>query len=140
MLGKNNFTHELLAHGLAHVFKIGRINASLFKEFETIEAEAKAAKKGIWSTDIKVEQSAGRRGEVKELNGKAQNMIMTDMIDATDFFFQDPGNNDLAKVEDLIDEFNGDTAVRLKTPINSGTPCMAKYKVDDKWYRGKVLR
>jgi len=140
MMGKNNFTHDLLRNGFAHVFKIGRIPPKLIEGFETLEAEAKTAKKGIWSTDIKVEQSTGRRGEVVELKGKAKDMMMTDMVDATEFYYQNPASPDLEKVECLIDDFNGETAQHLKTPLNQGTPCMAKYAADDKWYRGRVLR
>ncbi len=34
MIGKNNFTDDLLSHGFAHVFKVGRIPPALLKGFE----------------------------------------------------------------------------------------------------------
>jgi len=76
----------MLAKGLAHVFKVGRYSQSKMTEYEKIQEKATADKVGIWSTDIHIPQS-GRRVDYKEIKGKLENIVVSDIVDGREFYY-----------------------------------------------------
>lgn len=65
---------------------------------------------------------------------------MTDITDASRFFVKIVGDNQYAKIEQLMAKFDYKAAQDLEKPIKKGTLCAARFKVDDNWYRARVLR
>jgi hypothetical protein len=65
---------------------------------------------------------------------------MTDITDASRFFVRIVGQNNYSKVEAEMSKFDASTAEDLEKPIKKGTICASKFKVDDSWYRSKILR
>lgn len=65
---------------------------------------------------------------------------MTDITDASRFFVRILGENQYPKVENLLSQFDPLSAGDLEKPIKKDTLCAARFKVDDNWYRARVLR
>lgn len=64
---------------------------------------------------------------------------MTDITDASRFFIKILGDNQYSKIESELNKFDALAAEDLERPIKRGTLCAAKFDVDKKWYRAKVL-
>jgi staphylococcal nuclease domain-containing protein 1 len=65
---------------------------------------------------------------------------MTDISDASRFFVRILSNNNYDKIEKLMNQFDFISAEDLERPIKKGTICAARFKLDDNWYRAKILR
>ncbi len=65
---------------------------------------------------------------------------MTDLQDANNFYVRIVGDNQYAKIERELEEFDPQQAEDLEKPIKKGTVCAARFSVDDTWYRASVLR
>jgi staphylococcal nuclease domain-containing protein 1 len=67
-------------------------------------------------------------------------MEMTDITDASRFFIKIANDNSYDKIEKLMGAFDYLAAEDLERPIKKNTICAARFKLDDNWYRAKVLR
>lgn len=66
---------------------------------------------------------------------------MTDITDASRFFIKLLNNdNQYNKIEQLMGSFDPFQAEDLERPIKKNTICAARFKLDDNWYRAKVIR
>jgi staphylococcal nuclease domain-containing protein 1 len=65
---------------------------------------------------------------------------MTDISDASLFYLRFQSNSDFAKIESEMSKFNSSISEDLEKPIKKGTICAARFEVDDKWYRAKVIQ
>jgi staphylococcal nuclease domain-containing protein 1 len=64
---------------------------------------------------------------------------MTDISDASRFYIRVQNGSDYAKIESEMSRFNPAKYEDLEKPIKKGTICAARFSVDQKWYRAKVL-
>jgi staphylococcal nuclease domain-containing protein 1 len=64
---------------------------------------------------------------------------MTDITDASKFFLRFQKGSDYAKIEQELRRFDPIMSEDLEKPIKKGTICAARFSLDDKWYRAKVL-
>jgi staphylococcal nuclease domain-containing protein 1 len=64
---------------------------------------------------------------------------MTDISDAGRFYVRIQGGNEYAKIEAEMNRFNPASVEDLEKPIKKGTICAARFSVDQKWYRAKVI-
>ena len=65
---------------------------------------------------------------------------MTDISDASRFFIKFVNDNQYAKIESKMGSFDYLSAEDLEKPIKKSTVCAARFKLDENWYRAKVLR
>jgi staphylococcal nuclease domain-containing protein 1 len=64
---------------------------------------------------------------------------MTDITDASRFYVRINSGSDYSKIEFELNRFNPSLHEDLEKPIKKGTICAARFKLDDNWYRAKVL-
>lgn len=64
---------------------------------------------------------------------------MTDITDASRFYVRINPASDYSKIEFEMNRFNPSLHDDLEKPIKKGTICAARFKLDDNWYRAKVL-
>ena len=86
--------------------------------------------------------SAGVGGKSKSIKQNERIAVeMTDITDASRFFIKLLNNdNHYNKIEQLMGSFDPFQADDLERPIKKNTICAARFKLDDNWYRAKVLR
>jgi staphylococcal nuclease domain-containing protein 1 len=65
---------------------------------------------------------------------------MTDISDASRFFIKFVNDNQYEKIEGRMNKFDYLQADDLERPIKKNTVCAARFKLDENWYRAKVLR
>lgn len=143
IVNKQNYAVNLLREGLCFAFGKGKNTA----EYEAIEKEAAAAKKGIHSsqklnldilrnnTNFDVAQKA-----IKPLKGSVV-VKLSEFISTDEFYLQEPSRiASLDKIEKELDDFDIDGYPKLQVPIAPGTPCVALFNGDNNFYRGKIVR
>jgi staphylococcal nuclease domain-containing protein 1 len=64
---------------------------------------------------------------------------MTDISDASIFYLRIQNGSEYAKIEAEMNRFNPASVDDLEKPIKKGTICAARFSVDRKWYRAKVI-
>ena len=64
---------------------------------------------------------------------------MTDITDASKIYIRLQNGSDYDKIEAEMGRFTPAAHEDLEKPIKKGTICAARFKVDDNWYRAKVL-
>lgn len=64
---------------------------------------------------------------------------MTDITDASRFFIKILSENQYDKIEAKMSKFDSISAEDLERPIKKNTICAARFKVDENWYRAKIL-
>ena len=65
---------------------------------------------------------------------------MTDITDASRFFLRILSDNLYPKIEEAMAAFDELGARDLEKPIKKDTLCEARFKLDENWYRARVLR
>lgn len=139
ILGKKNYSLNLLENGLAYVSGSGKTASRYQSAYEAAEKEAKANQVGIWKTGIKLNEGGFIGSKPKEINEKA---ILTccDITNAQEFYLQDGKSKTLHIIESILKSFNDENEEKLKQPVKPGTPCVSIFLDDGKWYRAKVER
>jgi len=65
---------------------------------------------------------------------------MTDMKDATSFHVRKiDSSSQHQRIDDAMEEFDGESSSELERPIMRGTLCAALFSADNLWYRVKVV-
>ncbi len=77
--------------------------------------------------------------ELKLVN-KSGNRNVSEIIDANEFYLQDPANKNLATLEAELGDFDPESTARLVEPIKPSTPCIALFSQDDNFYRATVIK
>ena len=67
-------------------------------------------------------------------------MIATEIIDADEFYLQDPASKTLDKITTSLASFTPNDQNKFVPPLKKGTLCIAKFTADGLWYRAKVTR
>ena len=65
---------------------------------------------------------------------------MTDITDASRFFMRILSDNHYPQIEAAMGAFDVLAAQDLEKPIKKDTLCAARFKLDENWYRARVLR
>ena len=65
---------------------------------------------------------------------------MTDISDASRFYVRILGANQYDKVEAEMNKFSPLPGSELEMPIKKGTICAARFSIDNRWYRSRVIR
>jgi staphylococcal nuclease domain-containing protein 1 len=114
---------------------IGKHAPENYAYLEDAQAKAQEEAIGIWQKGLRV--GAVDAKEVKT-NERIQ-VMMTDIAEANRFYIRIQGGSEYAKIEAEMNRFNPAIVEDLEKPIKKGTICAARFSVDKKWYRAKVL-
>ena len=132
---KEDFGLMLVQNGLAEISIIGKRAPENYEQLEQAQAKAQSDCIGIWQKGLRV---GATEGKAVTANERIQ-VLMTDISDAARFYVRIQGNNDYAKIEAEMNRFNPASVEDLEKPIKKGTICAARFSVDQKWYRAKVI-
>lgn len=138
MANKQDFGLKIVEEGLAMVSLIGnekRLPANM-QQIQDAEKVAKAKELGIWSKNLKLVASSEQKGKYSYL--QEITVEVTDVVDASLFHARVIGK-DNAKIDIAMEHFNAASAEELEKPILKGTICAARFSVDKKWYRCRVV-
>lgn len=117
---------------------IGNKAPQNIEQLEDAEHQAKQDGIGIWAKDLRMAVSDTPSKKVTQ-NERIQ-VLMTDITDASSFHLRLVNENQYAKIEQELSKFDAIRAQDLEKPIKKGTLCAARFKLDDSWYRGRILR
>lgn len=138
ILNKHNYALSLLETGLATVAKGGLKVISRYQDlYEKAEAEAKKNAVGIWQNGPNLTFSQSSQVHYKDLNS-TQTLVCSEVANSDEFFLQDSSSKHFAHIEKELENFAEETEERLKPPIKSGTPCVALFLEDGRWYRARI--
>ena len=132
---KEDFGLMLVQNGLAEVSIIGKRAPENYEQLEEAQARAQAEAVGVWQKGLRV---GAAEGKAVKTNERIQ-LLMTDISDAGRFYVRIQGGNEYAKIEAEMNRFNPSSVEDLEKPIKKGTICAARFSVDQKWYRAKVI-
>ena len=144
---KTNHAVSLLKDGLAYMSGYYADRSPYFEEMESVQAGAKASKRGYWATYVeptpKVVEPTDE-GEASSSKGpKVYDVVISEVISATTYYVQVLGKP-LEKLNEFMGLFSafhesysgpsGSDMGKLKT----GNFVAAKFSVDGAWYRAKI--
>lgn len=139
ILAKKNFSLNLLENGLAYVNPIGKASIH-HASYEAAEKEAKQNQVGVWKTGLVLNEGTGSFGvKPQKLNEKGT-FVCCEISTADTFYLQDPKSKQLHFINRELEKFNEENEEKLKPPVKAGTPCVALFLDDGKWYRAKITR
>ncbi|KAL4487112.1 hypothetical protein ABPG72_001564 [Tetrahymena utriculariae] len=142
LVNKQNYASQLLTQGLCFTF--GKAKHS--SEYEAIEKEVQAAKKGLFgSNKINIESLRTQNFDVAQKNVKvisgSVQAKLSELINTDEFFIQENSRIDvLDKMEKELDDFDLEAYPKLQQPVQPGTPCVALFSGDNNYYRGKIVK
>lgn len=136
---KKNFALNLLENGLAYVNPIGKGSAH-HAAYEAAEKEAKQNQVGIWKTGLIFNEATGSFGVKPQKLDEKGTFVCTEISTAESFYLQDTKSNQLRFIQRELEKFNEDSEEKLKPPVKAGTPCVAVFLDDGKWYRAKISK
>lgn len=139
-----NLALELIKNGLAQVRDLK------FNDLVLAENEAKKQKIGIWqnykeeetvNTNEAIEDESNDR-DISDVDKRKSILITQISDDATTFFAQNI--DDGQKLEELLSELREELKINPPLPgaykPKAGDNVVAKFSVDQQWYRAKVLK
>jgi staphylococcal nuclease domain-containing protein 1 len=133
---KEDFGLMLVQNGLAGVSVFGNKAPENIEALEAAQETTQTEEVGIWQKGLQVGASAGASVKYDE----RVSVLMTDITDARKFYIRlQDSASDYAKIEGEMGRFNPAKAEDLEKPVKKGTICAARFKLDDCWYRAKVL-
>jgi len=132
---KEDFGLMLVQNGLAEISIIGKRAPENYEQLEVAQDKAQADGVGIWQKGLRV---GAVEGKAIKTNERIQ-VLMTDISDAGRFYLRIQNGNEYAKIEAEMNRFNPGSVEDLEKPIKKGTICAARFSVDEKWYRAKVI-
>jgi staphylococcal nuclease domain-containing protein 1 len=107
------------------------------EELEDAEYKAKEEGLGIWNKQQKIIQEGGSK-KVKQ--NERIPVMMTDITDASRFYVRLQNDNQYDKIEKEMAKIDFALEDDLEKPVKKGTICAARFKLDNHWYRSRVLR
>jgi len=135
MLGKQDFGELLVSQGLAIAY--GRLG----DHYEPFENEARAKKAGIWgAANLNLDLFKGNQQanqSVTPLNQR-KSMVLSEIVSLNEFYLQEPNNPILTGIEEKLESFELGSWEKLKRPIKKGTPCVAQFSEDRRFYRAII--
>ena len=137
LTNKKDFALMLVQEGLAQVSIIGNKAPHNIEELEDAEHNAKEEGLGIWNKQQKIIQEGGSK-KVKQ--NERIPVMMTDITDASRFYVRLQNDNQYDKIEKEMGKIDFALADDLEKPVKKGTICAARFKLDNHWYRSRVLR
>lgn len=142
--GNVNLSVALVEHGYASVFKSSAAsNSGFFTALVTAEQRAKDARLNRWKNYVeeKVVQEEADKNEPQERTVTLKKLVITEIKSDLHFYAQSVENG--PKLERLTNELRAELASKPPVPgaytPKVGDLCVAKFSMDDEWYRAKVL-
>jgi staphylococcal nuclease domain-containing protein 1 len=131
-----NFAVPLLEAGLA-VARDSNTLSPYRLEYNRAQEASQKALIGVFnprlnSLSANVDPALAARGCIR--------CALTEIVDCSTFFVQLLDNDNLSKVARLSHDFDPSSAAALQEPIKYGVKCWGKFREDNQWYRGTVLR
>ncbi len=143
-----NFATTILKEGLGVISVQSNTPIIHMTEFKNAEKAATNANKNIWSVNnlasfLKDGElvSSSTSNKFEEVN-KDITIRVTDYIDLNNFFINVLPNKNINTIEQVLEGYENNTIkpTPLEFPVKIGTLCAARYEVDNKIYRAKILR
>jgi staphylococcal nuclease domain-containing protein 1 len=138
-----NIAVGLVEAGFAAIYKSASSNASLYNQLAGAEQRAKDKKLNRWKNYVeeKVVQEEAEKNEPQERVVNHKKIVITEVTPDLHFYGQLVDNG--IKLEQMTEQLRSELAARPPVP-GSYTPkvgdlCVAKFTMDDEWYRAKVL-
>lgn len=135
---KEDFGLMLVENGLAEVSIIGKRAPENFEQLERAEEKARGEGVGIWQKGLRVGAAGDGGSKVKA--GERLQVLMTEISEAGRFYVRIQTATEYAKIEAEMNKFKPTLVEDLEKPIKKGTICAARFKLDDNWYRAKVIQ
>lgn len=108
------------------------------------KTKLKLKKKNIWNYEALVNSLKDVDGSYVNTNFTEKHtdikVRITDQIDMNNFFVNIMPNKSLTKIDEVLNKYSSGQikGIPLVAPINKGLMCVAKYPVDDNYYRAKI--
>lgn len=139
-----NLSVALVEQGYASVFKSSAAgNSAFFTALISAEQRAKDARLNRWKSYVeeKVVQEEAEKNEPQERTVTLKKLVITEIKPDLHFYAQLVENG--PKLERLTTELRAELASKPPVPgaytPKVGDLCVAKFSMDDEWYRAKVL-
>ncbi len=123
-------------------------------ELAAAEAAARAARAGVWEHEAPEAAADAEEGEGAEGEGGGaaaaaparapgaarlvEELVVTDVVDAADFFVQLAPGGRAAWVAERLAALELDAGAPPATPLRAGDACLARFAADRCWYRARV--
>ena len=137
IFGKKNFAVTLLENGLAYINPQSKSSKSQ-SAYEAAEKEAKKNQVGVWKTGLVLNEGAAGFGAKPQKIDEQKVLLCSEITNPETIYLQDSKLKPFHFIQRELENFNEDTEEKLKQPVKAGTPCVAIFMDDGKWYRAKV--
>lgn len=138
-----NISVGLVEQGYAGVYKTGPAQAAFSAQLSAAEQKAKEKRLNRWKNYVeeKVVAEEAEKNEPAERVINSKKIVVTEVTDELHFYGQFVDNG--AKLEQLTVQLREELAARPPVPgaytPKVGDLCVAKFSMDEEWYRAKVL-
>lgn len=142
-LDGQNIAVGLVEQGFASVYKTQSTSAALFSLLSTAEFKAKEKRIGKWKNFVeeKVVSEEVEKNEPQERVINNKKVVITEVTNDLHFYAQLVENG--PKLEQLTVQLRAELAARPPVAgaytAKVGELCVAKFSMDEEWYRAKVL-
>jgi staphylococcal nuclease domain-containing protein 1 len=139
-----SFATSLLSEGFAVVSESSRTKITKLPEFKKAEIEAETKKKNIWNYEALVNSLKDTDGSYVNTSFTEKHadikVRVTDYIDMNNFFVNIMPNKSLTAIDEVLNKYSSGQmrGIPLMAPISKNLMCVAKYPVDDMYYRAKI--
>lgn len=107
------------------------------KDLRAAEDKAKSKKCGIWSKPGKI---SAEQSIVPQTDRKTTSVVITEMVDPNNFYVQFLNESRAQWIADQVAEMALDAQPAPMISLKPGDICLAKFDVDNNWYRAKVMK
>jgi staphylococcal nuclease domain-containing protein 1 len=124
----------LLDRGLGQVVPFSAKRSPHCNELLAAEQRAKNGKIGLWENYVEEVVVAGDDDEETQVVKGQMNVKVTEVADAVTFYLQDLDDPNIAKLDALMEEFNGNVPASAPEKLDKGVVYAGLYS-DECWYR-----
>lgn len=107
------------------------------RDLKEAQDKAKAAKSGIWS--IHEEGADTKEPAIQQPARELKSIVLTEMVNPNTFYVQYVDDTKAGWIADQLQGAMPMGSQPVDSTIKPGSLCVAKFDVDAKWYRAKIL-